>query len=173
MPLGALFARGRNPQGDHGRAGREAVLSAIALHRSGRLDDAEAAYLKILRKDRKDPDAMHYLGVMLFQMLCGEVPFKGSSIPSIMKKHLTTDVPSLASKGVEVPPQIESVVRHALEKEADRRTASADEFSRPFQEFVTEYCWGGPWTRPALDRKARSMITLGILTALSKPKVTS
>src|SRR5437868_4921862 len=67
MPLGALFARGRNPQGDHGRAGREAVLSAIALHRSGRLDDAEAAYLKILRKDRKDPDAMHYLGVMLFQ----------------------------------------------------------------------------------------------------------
>jgi len=48
--------------------------------------------------------------------------------------------------------------------------ASADEFSRPFQEFVTEYCWGGPWTRPALDRKTRSMITLGILTALSKPK---
>src|SRR6267154_3596723 len=79
------------------------------------------------------PDAradVYSLGVMLFQMLCGEVPFKGSSIPSIMKKHLTTDVPSLASKGVEVPPQIESVVRHALEKEADHRTASADEFSR-------------------------------------------
>jgi serine/threonine-protein kinase len=79
------------------------------------------------------PDAradVYSLGVMLFQMLCGEVPFKGSSIPSIMKKHLTTDVPSLASKGVEVPPQIETVVRHALEKEADHRTASADEFSR-------------------------------------------
>jgi 4-carboxymuconolactone decarboxylase len=52
----------------------------------------------------------------------------------------------------------------------DRALASADEFSQPFQEFVTEYCWGGPWTRPALDRKTRSMITLGILTALSKPK---
>ena len=39
-------------------------------------------------------------GVMLFQMLCGEVPFKGSSIPSIMKKHLTSDVPSFKSKGV-------------------------------------------------------------------------
>jgi 4-carboxymuconolactone decarboxylase len=52
----------------------------------------------------------------------------------------------------------------------DRALASADEFSRPFQEFVTEYCWGGPWTRPALDRKTRSMITLGILTALSKTK---
>jgi 4-carboxymuconolactone decarboxylase len=52
----------------------------------------------------------------------------------------------------------------------DRALASADEFSRPFQEFVTEYCWGGPWTRQGLDRKTRSMITLGILTALSKSK---
>jgi 4-carboxymuconolactone decarboxylase len=52
----------------------------------------------------------------------------------------------------------------------DRALASADAFSKPFQEFVTAYCWGGPWTRPALDRKTRSMITLGILTALSKPK---
>src|SRR5437763_4063858 len=79
------------------------------------------------------PDAradVYSLGVMLFQMLAGEVPFRGSSIPAIMKKHLTTDVPSLASKGVEVPPQIESVVRHALEKEAHHRTPSADEFSR-------------------------------------------
>src|SRR2546421_4318157 len=79
------------------------------------------------------PDAradVYSLGVMLFQMLCGEVPFKGSSIPAIMKKHLTSDVPSLASKGIEVPPQIESVLRHALEKEPDHRTASADEFAR-------------------------------------------
>src|SRR5437773_8925337 len=77
------------------------------------------------------PDAradVYSLGVMLFQMLCGEVPFKGSSIPSIMKKHLTADVPSLASKGVDVPPQIEAVIRHAMEKELKYRTASADQF---------------------------------------------
>ncbi len=83
------------------------------------------------------PDAradVYSLGVMLFQMLCGEVPFKGSSIPSIMKKHLTADVPSLASKGAEVPPQIETVVRHALEKEAAHRTKSADDFARELRE---------------------------------------
>lgn len=86
------------------------------------------------------PDAradVYSLGVMLFQMLCGEVPFKGSSIPSIMKKHLTTDVPSLASKGVEVPPQIEAVVRHALEKEPDHRTASADEFAQELRSAMS------------------------------------
>src|SRR2546427_8757564 len=79
----------------------------------------------------EQPDAradVYSLGVMLFQMLCGEVPFKGSSIPAIMKKHLTSNVPSLASRGVEVPAQIEAVVRHALEKEPEYRTPSADEF---------------------------------------------
>ena len=77
------------------------------------------------------PDAradIYSRDVMLFQMLSGEVPFKGSSIPSIMKKHLTQDVPSLASKGVDVPPQIEAVILHAMAKEPKRRTASADQF---------------------------------------------
>jgi len=77
------------------------------------------------------PDAradIYSLGVMLFQMLCGEVPFRGSSIPAIMKKHLTNEVPSLESKGIEAPPQVEAVIRHALEKEPKYRTASADEF---------------------------------------------
>jgi eukaryotic-like serine/threonine-protein kinase len=77
------------------------------------------------------PDAradIYSLGVILFQMLSGEVPFRGSSIPAIMKKHLTLDVPSLASKGIDVPPQVEAVIRHALEKEPLYRTPSADEF---------------------------------------------
>jgi len=77
------------------------------------------------------PDAradIYSLGVMLFQMLSGEVPFKGSSIPSIMNKHLTQEAPSLASKGVDVPLQIEAVIRHALEKDLKYRTPSADEF---------------------------------------------
>src|SRR4051794_32278783 len=83
------------------------------------------------------PDAradVYSLGVMLYQMLCGEVPFKGSSIPSIMKKHLTSDVPSFSSRGFDVPLQIENVVRHALEKEPDDRTPSADEFARELRE---------------------------------------
>jgi formylglycine-generating enzyme required for sulfatase activity len=83
------------------------------------------------------PDAradIYSLGVMLFQMLAGEVPFRGSSIPAIMKKHLTNEVPSLASLGVEVPPQVEAVIRHALEKEPKYRTASADEFVSELRE---------------------------------------
>src|ERR1043166_7292328 len=81
----------------------------------------------------EEPDAradIYSLGVILYQMLSGEVPFKGSSIPSIMKKHLTLPPPSFHSMGVSVPPAIEAVVRHALEKEVDARIDSIPTFLR-------------------------------------------
>ena len=47
----------------------------------------------------------------------------------------------------------------------DRATANATDLTREFQEFITEYAWGGIWTRPGLDRRSRSMITLTALIA--------
>jgi 4-carboxymuconolactone decarboxylase len=47
--------------------------------------------------------------------------------------------------------------------------ASADDFNRPLQELVTEYCWGACWTREGLSRKTRSMLNLAMLTALNRP----
>jgi len=62
-------------------------------------------------------------------------------------------------------------VRRAVlgEEYVDRAIASADEFNRPLQELVTEYCWGAIWTRPGLPRKVRSLINLAMLTALNRP----
>ena len=51
----------------------------------------------------------------------------------------------------------------------DKSIASADDFNQPFQELVTEYCWGEIWTRPGLARKTRSLINLAMLTALNRP----
>jgi 4-carboxymuconolactone decarboxylase len=51
----------------------------------------------------------------------------------------------------------------------DKAMENADEFNNPLQELVTEYCWGEIWTRPGLDKKQRSLINLGILTALNRP----
>ena len=47
----------------------------------------------------------------------------------------------------------------------DRATAAATDFTRDFQEFITMYAWGGIWTRPGLDRRSRSLITLTALVA--------
>jgi 3-oxoadipate enol-lactonase/4-carboxymuconolactone decarboxylase len=47
----------------------------------------------------------------------------------------------------------------------DRATAGATDFTRDFQELITRYAWGGVWTRPGLDRRARSIVTLTALVA--------
>lgn len=51
----------------------------------------------------------------------------------------------------------------------DRALASVDDFNRDFQSFVTEYCWGGTWGRGVLDKKQRSILNLGMLSALNRP----
>jgi 4-carboxymuconolactone decarboxylase len=52
---------------------------------------------------------------------------------------------------------------------ADDRIEAATEFNRPFEDLVTNFCFGDVWNREGLDRKTRSMVTLAALTALSKP----
>jgi 4-carboxymuconolactone decarboxylase len=47
----------------------------------------------------------------------------------------------------------------------DAALAKADEFTADFQEMITKYAWGGIWTRPGLDRRMRSAITLTALVA--------
>ena len=51
----------------------------------------------------------------------------------------------------------------------DKSIRSADEFTKPMQDMVTEYCWGAVWTRPELDRRTRSFLNLAMLTALNRP----
>jgi 4-carboxymuconolactone decarboxylase len=51
----------------------------------------------------------------------------------------------------------------------DKSISQADDFNRPLQELVTEYCWGAVWSRPGISRKMRSLINLAMLTALNRP----
>jgi 4-carboxymuconolactone decarboxylase len=47
----------------------------------------------------------------------------------------------------------------------DRASAGTTDLTRDFQELITEYAWGTVWTRPGLDRRTRSLITLTALVA--------
>ena len=56
------------------------------------------------------------------------------------------------------------------EEAVRRRLDEADAFNRDFQELVTEYCWGAGWGRTALSRRDRSLMNLGMLSALNRPE---
>lgn len=48
----------------------------------------------------------------------------------------------------------------------ERATATAGSFGEPFQELITRFAWGAVWSRPGLDRRMRSAITLAALVSL-------
>ncbi|MBY4590657.1 MULTISPECIES: 4-carboxymuconolactone decarboxylase [Rhizobium] len=50
----------------------------------------------------------------------------------------------------------------------DRAAAAASEFDRPFQELITEAAWGHVWSRPALSKRERSIVTIALLAALGQ-----
>ncbi len=50
-----------------------------------------------------------------------------------------------------------------------RALASMDDFNKPLQELVTEYCWGAVWGREGLKRSERSMLNLGMISILNRP----
>ena len=60
-------------------------------------------------------------------------------------------------------------VRRAVlgDEHVDAAIARTDETTRDFQDFITRYAWGDIWSRPGLDRRIRSFVTLAALMALN------
>ena len=55
------------------------------------------------------------------------------------------------------------------EEYVNRALADADDFTKPLQDLVTEYCWGAVWGREELSRKTRSMLNLAMISVLNRP----
>jgi serine/threonine-protein kinase len=100
---------------------------------------------------------VYSLGIILFEMLTGDVPFKGPSIPAIMKKHLMAPPPALAVPGSDISPEVEKVVHRALEKQPETRTASVEDFIAEFQKAVLQ---PAP-AKPKVKRRSTAKATAG------------
>lgn len=88
----------------------------------------------------EEPDRradVYSLGIIIYQMLAGDVPFKGASMPSIMKKHLTTAPPPFSMMGLNVAPQLERVIFRALEKDPDARPQTVEDLIAELRQAVS------------------------------------
>ena len=100
---------------------------------------------------------VYSLGIILHEMLTGDVPYKGSNIPAIMKQHLMTPPPPLATPESGISLEVEKVVHRALEKQPETRTSSVEEFIAEFEKAVLH---PAP-AKPKAKRRSTAKATTG------------
>jgi serine/threonine-protein kinase len=123
--------------------------------------------------DRGDARTDVYaLGVMLYEMLTGDVPYHGDSPLAVMSQHVTTDAPLLRRKRPELPAALEAVVWRALRRDPAQRYASMAEFrddlSHLDQVAIPHYpssAEGGP--RIGREHLVQAMVVIGVLLLLA------
>lgn len=76
---------------------------------------------------------IYSLGIVLYQMLAGELPFKGESQGHIIQQHIAAQPPSLANVRPDIPPALSKIIERALGKLPEARQQSAQEL---YSEFV-------------------------------------
>lgn len=72
---------------------------------------------------------IYSLGIVMFEMLTGEVPFKGDSAVNVAMRHLTGDVPSVGQLGAQVPAWLDALVLKATRKEREERFTDGDDLA--------------------------------------------
>jgi serine/threonine protein kinase/Tol biopolymer transport system component len=103
-------------------------------------------------------------GAVVYEMLTGRRAFRGDSIADTMSAVLREDPPEIASSGSSIPPQLERVVQHCLEKNASRRFQAASDISFQLETLSTS----GSQPLPALpsSRRVRPLQIGGALLLL-------
>jgi serine/threonine-protein kinase len=111
------------------------VLGAARQTRQGALVGT-MEYIAPERVKGKEGDArgdIYSLGIVLYEMLTGRLPFSSENEFEMMRMHLEVEPPSFKQMGVSVPPEIEQVVWRSIAKNEDDRYSSCDEFLQVLQ----------------------------------------
>jgi serine/threonine protein kinase len=126
---------------------------------------------ELVRGQRPDQRADIYsLGVMLFEMLAGQLPFDADSAMSLMMKHVTEPPPDLRQLVPRLPRAIVSVVERALEKDPANRFQSAAEMAQALRAAFSSRAPSAPASAAAAPRTAAAPATQPATPPSAKPK---
>ncbi len=118
----------------------------------------------------EEPDSrsdIYSLGVMFYQLVAGDVPFKGSSIPAIMKKHISDAAPTLGDAGIHASAELEAAVQHSLEKDKNKRTTTVEMFVEELTAAISPMAT----TLPGITGRSLPVSSLRIVSKPPQSKV--
>jgi serine/threonine-protein kinase len=110
------------------------------------------------------------IGIILHELLTGEVPYKGDNLGELFANILEQDAPPIGAKRPDVPPELQHVVLRCLQRKADHRYANVWELARDLVRFASPRA-GAPFERlkqvaPNLPKPAMAASAMGGLAPL-------
>ncbi|HSN97508.1 MAG TPA: serine/threonine-protein kinase [Candidatus Nanopelagicales bacterium] len=113
---------------------------------------------------------MYSLGIILYQMLCGKVPFESDKSIQILMAHLQQPVPRMKERNpeVEVPEPLEALVMRCLSKDPDGRPSTMDAFVQQLGECARSIGVSGGFTQAVESLSGITSFRAGTLKALKE-----
>lgn len=127
---------------------------AVVAHNTYSLQTQEAigtvAYMapEQLRRKARPASDQYALGVLVYEWLCGELPFEGAPI-EVALQHLTEPPPSLRANNPDIPPAVEQVVMKALAKDPQQRYPDERSFAEALEQANKEAELEKSWPLPS------------------------
>jgi serine/threonine protein kinase len=87
------------------------------------------------------------LGVVLYELLTGKVPFPGENFVAVAMRHINEPPPSVLAECPDVPPRVDAAIRRAMAKRPSDRFASMADFAAELEACVRDLQTGSDWTQ--------------------------